>query len=72
MVKEMLPEFPGTITKLLPNARAWVTLENEHAVAAHRAGEMRGKRIRVLAGDKIFLEMTPCDLTKARIIHRFE
>jgi translation initiation factor IF-1 len=47
-----------------------VKLENEHEIIAHTAGRMRKNRIRVLAGDKVLVEMTPYDLTKGRINFR--
>jgi translation initiation factor IF-1 len=70
MSKEQLLEFPGTVTELLPNATFRVKLENEHEIIAHTAGRMRKNRIRVLAGDKVLVEMTPYDLTKGRINFR--
>src|SRR5690242_1378889 len=62
MAKEELLEFPGVVTELLPNATFRVKLENEHEIIAHTAGRMRKNRIRVLAGDKVLVEMTPYDL----------
>ena len=41
-------------------------------IIAHTAGRMRKNRIRVLAGDKVLVEMTPYDLTKGRITYRFK
>ena len=70
MAKEELMEFNGTVVEVLPNAMFRVTLENDHEVIAHTAGKMRKHRIRVLAGDKVVVEMTPYDLTKGRIIFR--
>jgi translation initiation factor IF-1 len=70
MSKEDLIEFSGVVEELLPNAMFRVRLENNHVVLAHTAGKMRKNRIRVLAGDKVTVEMTPYDLTKARIIFR--
>ncbi len=70
MAKEDLMEFTGTVTEVLPNAMFRVKLENEHEILAHTAGKMRKNRIRVLAGDKVIVEMTPYDLTKGRIIFR--
>ncbi len=64
--------FPGVVTELLPNATFRVKLENEHEIIAHTAGRMRKNRIRVLAGDKVLVEMTPYDLTKGRITYRFK
>ena len=70
MAKEELLEFSGTVLERLPNAMFKVKLENGHEVLAHTAGKMRKFRIRVLEGDKVDGEMTPYDLTKARIIFR--
>jgi translation initiation factor IF-1 len=70
MAKEELLEFSGTVVERLPNAMFKVKLDNGHEVLAHTAGKMRKFRIRVLEGDKVDVEMTPYDLTKARIIFR--
>ena len=64
MAKEEMLEFPGLVKELLPNATFRVELENGHEIIAHTAGKMRKNRIRVLAGDKVQVEMTPYDLTK--------
>lgn len=72
MAKEELLEFEGTITELLPNAMFRVKLDNEHEIVAHTAGKMRKNRIRVLAGDRVLVEMTPYDLSKGRITYRFK
>jgi translation initiation factor IF-1 len=70
MAKEELLEFPGTVSEVLPNATFRVKLENDHEIIAHTAGKMRKNRIRVSAGDKVLVEMTPYDLTKGRINFR--
>jgi translation initiation factor IF-1 len=72
MSKEDLIEFSGTVMELLPNAMFRVKLDNEHEVLAHTSGKMRKNRIRVLAGDRVNVEMTPYDLTKGRITFRFK
>ena len=72
MAKEELLEFPGTVTEVLPNATFRVKLENDHEIIAHTAGKMRKNRIRVLAGDRVNVEMTPYDLSKGRITFRFK
>jgi translation initiation factor IF-1 len=72
MAKEDLLEFSGTVTEVLPNAMFRVKLDNDHEVLPHTAGKMRKHRIRVLAGDKVNVEMTPYDLTKGRITFRFK
>ena len=72
MAKEDVLEFTGTVTELLPNAMFRVELENEHEVLAHTSGKMRRFRIRVLAGDKVTVEMTPYDLSKGRITYRYK
>ena len=70
MAKEELLEFAGVVTELLPNATFRVKLDNEHEIIAHTAGKMRKNRIRILAGDKVTVEMTPYDLSKGRITYR--
>ncbi|MSO71671.1 MAG: translation initiation factor IF-1 [Alphaproteobacteria bacterium] len=72
MAKEDLLEFPGVVSEVLPNAMFRVQLENSHEVLANTSGKMRKNRIRVLAGDKVNVEMTPYDLTKGRITFRFK
>lgn len=70
MTKEDLLEFEGIVTEILPNAMFRIKLDNGHIVLGHTSGRMRKNRIRVLAGDKVTVEMTPYDLTKARVIFR--
>ena len=70
MAKEELMEFNGTVKELLPNAMFRVLLDNNHEIIAHTTGKMRKFRIRVLAGDRVTVEMTPYDLTKGRITFR--
>ena len=71
MAKQDLLEFKGKVMELLPNAMFRVKLENNHEVLAHTAGKLRKNRIRILAGDQILVEITPYDLSKARIIFRY-
>ena len=70
MSKEDLIEFAGVVVEVLPNTMFRVKLENEHIILAHTSGRMRKNRIRVLAGDRVTVEMTPYDLTKGRITFR--
>ena len=72
MAKEDKVEFEGEVIEALPNAMFRVKLDNNHEVLAHTSGKMRKNRIRVLAGDKVNVEMTPYDLTKGRITFRFK
>ena len=72
MAKEELLEMRGMVVELLPNAMFRVKLENDHEVLGHTAGKMRKNRIRVLTGDEVLVELTPYDLTKARITYRFK
>ena len=58
--------------ELLPNATFRIELENGHEIIGHTAGKMRKNRIRVLAGDKVLVEMSPYDLTKGRVTYRFK
>ena len=71
--KEDMIEFSGVVMELLPNAMFRVKLDsNEHTILAHTSGKMRKNRIRVLAGDRVNVEMTPYDLSKGRITFRFK
>ena len=72
MAKEEVLEFPGVVTELLPNAMFRVKLDNDHEILAHTAGKMRKHRIRVLAGDRVTVEMTPYDRSKGRITFRYK
>ena len=69
MSKEDAIEFQGVVSELLPNAMFKVKLDNDHEVIAHTSGKMRKNRIRVLAGDRVTVEMTPYDLTTVSYTH---
>jgi translation initiation factor IF-1 len=70
MAKEEIVELEGVVNEVLPNTVFRVTLDNGHEVLAYASGKMRKHRIRILAGDKVTLEMSPYDLTKGRISFR--
>ena len=70
MAKEEMLEFEGVVAEVLPDARCRVQLDNGHVVIAYTSGRMKKNRIRILAGDKVTVEMTPYDLTKGRINFR--
>ena len=70
MVKEDTFELEGKVEELLPNMTFRVSLENGSNVHAHLCGKMRVRNIRVFVGDRVKVEMSPYDLTKARIIYR--
>jgi translation initiation factor IF-1 len=70
MAKEELIEMQGLVDEVLPDSRFRVTLDNGHQVIAYTGGKMRKHHIRILAGDKVSLEMSPYDLTKGRITFR--
>jgi len=70
VAKEDLIEFEGTVVELLPDARFRVRLDNGHETLAYSSGKMKKNRIRILAGDRVTVEMTPYDLTKGRINFR--
>jgi translation initiation factor IF-1 len=69
MAKEEMLEFEGIVDEVLPDARCRVKLDNGHMVIAYTSGRMKN-RIRILAGDRVTVEMTPYDLTKGRINFR--
>ena len=70
MAKQDAIELEGTVTEVLPNATFRVLLTNGHDVLATIAGKMRRFRIRVLAGDRVTIEVSPYDLNRARIVYR--
>jgi translation initiation factor IF-1 len=70
MAKEESLEMQGVVDEVLPDSRFRVTLDNGHKLVAYSAGKMKMHRIRILAGDKVSLAMSPYDLTKGRITFR--
>ncbi|HEX8961796.1 MAG TPA: translation initiation factor IF-1 [Rhodocyclaceae bacterium] len=70
MAKEELLEMNGVVMEVLPDSRYRVTLDNGHNLVAYSAGKMRKHHIRILAGDRVSLEMSPYDLSKGRITFR--
>lgn len=70
MAKEELIEMQGKVDEVLPDSRYRVTLDNGHTLICYSGGKMRKHRIRVLAGDRVSLEMSPYDLNKGRITFR--
>ena len=70
MAKEEHLEMMGVVDEVLPDSRFRVTLDNGHALIAYSAGRMRKHHIRILAGDKVSLELSPYDLSKGRITFR--
>jgi translation initiation factor IF-1 len=70
MAKEELIETNGVVAEVLPDSRFRVTLENGHSLVAYTAGRMRKHHIRILAGDRVSLELSPYDLSKGRIKFR--
>lgn len=70
MAKEDLIEMQGKVDEVLPDSRYRVTLENGHTLIAYSGGKMRKNHIRVLAGDRVSLELSPYDLNKGRITFR--
>ncbi|RZT11126.1 translation initiation factor IF-1 [Duganella sp. CF402] len=70
MAKEELIEMPGLVNEVLPDSRFRVQLENGHCLIAYSAGRMKKNFIRILAGDRVTLEMSAYDLSKGRITFR--
>lgn len=70
MAKEEVLEMNGVVSEVMPDSRYRVTLENGHNLIAYSAGKMRKHYIRIIAGDKVSLEISPYDLSKGRITFR--
>jgi translation initiation factor IF-1 len=63
-------ELEGTVVTVLPGTMFRVKLDNAHEVLAHISGKMRKRFIRLTAGDRVKIQMSPYDLDKARITYR--
>ena len=70
MAKEEMVELEGVVSEVLPNTVFRVQLTNGHQITAYASGKIRKHRIRILAGDRVSLEMSPYDMTKGRIFLR--
>jgi len=70
MAKQEMIEMEGTVEEVLPNTQFRVKLTNGADVLAYAGGKMRKHRIRILAGDRVNLEMSPYDVTRGRINFR--
>jgi translation initiation factor IF-1 len=70
LAKEEMIEMEGTVHEVLPNTQFRVRLTNGADVLAYAGGKMRQRRIRIIAGDRVSLEMSPYDITRGRISYR--
>ena len=70
MAKEEPIQLEGVISQVMPSTLFKVKLGNGHEVLAHISGKMRKRWIRIAVGDKVTVEMSPYDLSKARIVWR--
>jgi translation initiation factor IF-1 len=70
MSNEQPIELEGVIKTVLPGTMFRVTLANQHEVLAHISGKMRKHFVRLTVGDRVRMEMSPYDLSKARITYR--
>ena len=68
--KDDVIQVEGVVTKVLPATMYRVRLANEHEVLAHISGKMRKNFIKITAGDRVTVEMSPYDLSKGRITYR--
>ncbi|OPZ73653.1 MAG: Translation initiation factor IF-1 [Firmicutes bacterium ADurb.Bin456] len=72
MAKQDVIEVEGTVIEPLPNAMFRVELQNGHRVLAHVSGKIRMNFIRILAGDRVMVELSPYDLSRGRIVYRYK
>ena len=70
MPKSDAIEVEGTVVKVLPATMYTVRLENGHELLAHISGKMRKHFIRITAGDRVTVQISPYDLSKGRIVYR--
>ena len=72
MSKDGVIQVTGTVVEPLPNAMFRVDLENGHEVLAYVSGKIRTNFIKILAGDKVAVELSPYDLSRGRITYRYK
>ena len=72
MAKDDVIEVEGKVIDTMPNAMFTVELENVYQILATVSGKVRKYYIRILAGDRVTVEMSPYDLTRGRITYRFK
>jgi translation initiation factor IF-1 len=70
LAKDDVIQFEGEVIDVLPNTTFRVKLANDHLLLCHISGKMRMNYIRIIAGDKVTVELTPYDLTRGRIVFR--
>jgi translation initiation factor IF-1 len=68
--EEKSVEVEGTISAVLAGTMFRVKLASGHEVLAHISGKMRKRFIRLVVGDRVKMEMSPYDVSKARIVYR--
>ena len=69
MSKDII-EAEGKVLEILPNQMFKIELDNGHVITCYTGGKMRKNKIRIVAGDRVKIEMTPYDLTKGRVTYR--
>ena len=72
MAKDDVIEVEGKVVDTMPNEMFTDELENGHQILATVSGKIRKNYIRILAGDRVTVEMSPYDLTRGRITYRFK
>jgi len=70
MAKEELVPYKGTVTEILPGQMYRIELENGHKLIGYASGKIKKNKIKILAGDRIEVEISPYDLSKGRITYR--
>ena len=70
MTKDSIVEFRGTVTEVLPGNMFKITLDNDHQLLAYTSGKMKQNKIRILAGDRVTVEVSAYDLSKGRVTFR--
>lgn len=71
MVKNDVIEVTGKVLEVLPDSKYRVELDNGHIVLGYLSGKMKQNRIQVIMGDSVLVELTPYDLSRGRVIRRF-
>lgn len=71
MAKEEVLEVSGKVIEVLADSKYRVELESGHIVLGYLSGRMKQNRIQVTTGDNVLIELTPYDLSRGRVVRRF-
>jgi len=70
MSKDVI-EITGKIVEVLPDSKYRVQLDSGIIILGYLSGKMKQNKIQVTTGDSVLVELTPYDLSRGRVVRRF-